>query len=353
MTVEKRNNRRQTQQHNVPGRKIYLLSGLAVIIILLLFLLFPFVMDKTKAEAPIRIPRNADREMVRDSLSKYYGEKFAERVLKIAHFPDNDPARRRGYYLIPAGVNPISVARRLTHGAQTPVRITINGFRSFDNMTERIASRLDFPADSLRALLKDPAVLSPYGLTPDQALALFVDDSYEVYWSASPREVIKKIGDNYKALWNDSRQNKAAILGLSPAEVMTLASIVDEESNATQEKGAIGRLYINRLHKKMKLQSDPTVRFALNDFTIRRVTGKHLQVNSPYNTYRFAGLPPGPIRTTGKETIDLILNSEPNDYIFMCAKEDFSGTHNFATNYEEHLQNARRYQKALDERGIK
>ena len=134
---------------------------------------------------------------------------------------------------------------------------------------------------------------------------------------------------------------------------MIICSIVDEESNAKSEKGTIGRLYINRLKKGMKLQADPTVRFALNDFTIRRVTRNHLTVDSPYNTYQVEGLPPGPIRTTSVETIDAVLNSQPNDYLYMCAKEDFSGTHNFAADYATHQENARRYQNALNERGIK
>ncbi|MDE6683040.1 MAG: endolytic transglycosylase MltG, partial [Muribaculaceae bacterium] len=245
-----------------------------------------------------------------------------------------------------------SVTRRLTHGAQTPVKITINGFRSLDNLTSRISAKLDFPADSLRKILADPEVMSPYGLTPDQALALFVDDTYELYWTASPEDVVKKIGANYLSLWNDKRRNRATILGLSPAQVMTICSIVDEETNAESEKGTIGRLYINRLNRGMKLQADPTVRFALDDFSIRRVKGEHLKADSPYNTYRYPGLPPGPIRTTGKTTIDLVLDSPANDYIFMCAKEDFSGTHNFASNYAEHQENARKYQKALDARGI-
>ena len=346
-------NKKRKIENNLPGRKIYFLSGLAIMIIVILALLYPYVMSRTPEEALIRIPRNATEQNLRDSLSKYYGQKFAGRVMSLSKFPGKGPAGRHGSYLIPKGVNPVSVARRLTHGAQTPVTVTINGFRSLDNLTDRISAKLDFPADSLRRLLADPAVMSPYGLTPRQALALFVDDSYEFYWSASPADVIKKIGDNYRSIWNDSRRNRAANLGLSPAEVMTVCSIVDEETNATSEKGEIGRLYINRLKKGMKLQSDPTVRFALGDFSIRRVKGEHLKADSPYNTYRYAGLPPGPIRTTGKATIDLVLNSVPNNYLYMCAKEDFSGTHNFASDYEEHRANARRYQKALDERGIK
>ena len=336
----------------VPGRKIYILSGLAIAILLLLFWLYPFVMTRTQEEALIRIPKNATKESVTDSLAKYFGPRFAAKVTSISRFPDGDPAKRYGSYLIPKGSNPLSVMRRITHGAQTPVKITINGFRSLDNLTSRISAKLDFPADSLNRLLADPEVMSAYGLTPDQALALFIDDTYELYWTASPEDVIKKIGANYRALWNDKRRNRAAILGLSPAEVMTVCSIVDEETNAKEEKGAIGRLYINRLHKGMKLQADPTVRFALGDFSIRRVKGEHLKVNSPYNTYRYPGLPPGPIRTTGKTTIDLVLDSPSNDYLFMCAKEDFSGTHNFATTYAEHQENARNYQKALDARGI-
>ncbi|MDE6716871.1 MAG: endolytic transglycosylase MltG [Muribaculaceae bacterium] len=337
----------------VPGRMFYILSGLAIALALLLVWGFPYVMSHTTQEAIIRIPKNGDSRTLNDSLSKYFGEKFAGRVMTISRFPDGDVSRRYGSYLIPKGSNPVSVMRRLTHGGQTPVTVTVNGFRSLDNLIDRISAKLDFDADSLRTLLRDPEVTAPFGLTPAQALALFVDDSYEFYWTSSPSEVIKKIGDNYRNLWNNERTRRAASLGMTPADIMTVASITDEETNVSAEKGTIGRLYINRLKKGMKLQSDPTVRFALNDFTIRRVKGEHLKFDSPYNTYRYAGLPPGPIRTTGKKTVDLILQSEPNDYIFMCAKEDFSGTHNFATDYEQHRENARKYQKALDERGIK
>ncbi|MDE5870105.1 MAG: endolytic transglycosylase MltG, partial [Muribaculaceae bacterium] len=304
-------------------------------------------------DAIIKIPRNATEKNVTDSLSKYFGDKFASQVMKIARFPKGDPAQRHGAYLIQKGDNPISVARRLTHGAQQPVNITINGFRSLENLTDRISAKLDFPADSLRSLLSNKEVMATYGLTPEQALALFIDDTYQVYWSASPAEVIKKIGDNYLTVWNEQRKKKASDLGLSPDQIMTVCSIADEETNAASEKGTIGRLYINRLDKGMKLQADPTVRFALNDFTIKRVKGEHLKADSPYNTYKYAGLPPGPIRTTSKTTIDLVLDSKENDYLYMCAKEDFSGTHNFASDYNTHLENARKYQQALDKRGIK
>ncbi|MDE6026550.1 MAG: endolytic transglycosylase MltG, partial [Muribaculaceae bacterium] len=217
--------KRSQNIQKVPGRKLYLLSGLAIAIIILLIWLFPFVMSHSSDDVLIRIPKNASREMVTDSLSKYYGSKFAGKVMALSRFPGNDPAKRYGSYLIPKGSNPISIARRITHGAQTPVTITINGFRSLDNLTGRISAKLDFPADSLRTLLADPEALKPYGLTPSQALALFVDDSYELYWTSSPAEVIKKIGSNYLSIWNAKRQKQASELGLSPAEVMTVCSI--------------------------------------------------------------------------------------------------------------------------------
>ena len=331
---------------------LYILLGLALVIGGALIWLFPYVVSTTERTEVIRIPRDATTSHLTDTLTKYYGKEFASRVVSIANLRHTDLKTRHGSYEIEKGSNAIAVGRRLTSGAQTPITITINGFRSLDNLTERISRKLDFPADSLRALLSRPETLAQYGLTTDQALALFTDDSYSIYWSASPREVIKKIGDNYLKLWSPQRRVKAERLGLSPAEVMTVCSIVDEETNALSEKGTIGRLYINRLHKGMRLQSDPTIRFALADYTIKRVKGNHLKVDSPYNTYMHAGLPPGPIRTTGSATIDAVLDAPANDWLYMCAKEDFSGTHNFATNYEDHLKNARRYQEELNRRGI-
>ena len=179
------------------------------------------------------------------------------------------------------------------------------------------------------------------------------DDVYEPSCHTPPTDLLAKTGPNYSPFGNDKNKKTAETLSPPPAEIMTVASITDEETNKLSEKGTIGRLYINRLRKGMRLQADPTVRFALKDYSIRRVTRKHLGVESPYNTYIHKGLPPGPIRTTSRATLDAILDSEPNDYLYMCAKEDFSGTHNFATSFEEHSRNARRYQKALNARGIR
>lgn len=332
---------------------IIIFSLITLIIIAALIFCLPLLLTKAQNDAVIKIPVNATSRMVEDSVAKYLGDDYASLVMRMAKINGSDYSGRHGAYLIPAGTSPFRAERRLSKGAQQPLTITINGFRSLNKMAERIAARLDFTPDSLLKEATDPAFLEQFGLTKDQAMALFIDDSYEVYWSASPTSFLKKIGDNYKKVWNESRIRKASNLGLSPAEVTIVSSIADEESNKLDEKGHIGRLYINRLKIGMPLQADPTIRYALNDFTIRRVKGSHLNVDSPYNTYKNRGLPPGPIRTTSVATIDRVLDSEASDYLYMCAKEDFSGYHNFASTYSEHQANARRYQKALDQRGIK
>ncbi len=330
----------------------YIISGVIFAIIIAGFFCAPSVFRKADKEATIRIPLNATEKMVKDSLSRYIDEDFATKTIRLAGLMNADFSSRHGAYYIEKGTTVLRAARKLSHGAQTPVRITINGFRNRDVMLDRISAKLDFSADSLRRWLNDNVFLSAYGLNSQNATALFMDDTYEVYWSSSPKSLLDKIGQNYLDFWTEKRKEKARAMNLTPAEVMIIASITDEETNNISEKGTIGRLYNNRLQKGMRLQSDPTIRFALNDFTIKRVRGEHLNVSSPYNTYRNAGLPPGPIRTTSKQTVDAILDSKPNHYLYMCAKEDFSGTHNFATTFTEHSQNARRYQKALNARNI-
>lgn len=334
-------------------RMLYLLLGLALCIIAFLIALYPMVMIGAPNEANIKIPEQATNEMVRDSLTKHFGEKYANAVMNLSALRGADYSQRHGAYTIYKGTNALGAMRKLSSGAQTPVRLTINGFRSLPLLIDKISAKMEFPADSLRAALADTALLAEYGLTPENALALFIEDTYEVYWTNSPREVLKKIGNHYKFVWGPGRTGNAEQLGLTPVQVMTIASIVDEESNIKDEKGAIGRLYLNRLQSGMRLQADPTVRFALQDYTLRRVTKAHLSTPSPYNTYMHDGLPPGPIRTSSTETIDEILQSKPHKYLYMCARPDFSGSHNFAATYEEHLENATRYQAALDARGIK
>lgn len=326
--------------------------AVGLVIMIVLMLVVPVLTRGAAGDAVIRIPAGATSQTVADSLRRHLGEGYADLVMRVAALRRTDFSRRHGAYLIEAGMSPLRAERRLSQGGQHPVRVTLNNSRSLQSIADKVSSRLDLTSEEFTAYVESGAPLVEHGLTGEQAMALFVDDSYEFYWTATPAEVVKKISANYDRVWDDGRRAKARELGLTPAQVMTLCSIVDEETNKTDEKGAIGRLYINRLRKGMPLQADPTVKFALGDFSLRRIRGSHLGVESPYNTYRVKGLPPGPIRTTSVQTIDAVLNSQPSEFIYMCAKDDFSGRHSFAADYATHMENARRYQRALNARNI-
>ncbi len=342
------------EKRNGSKKKYWILGTAGTVVLAACILFLPLLTVSSAHSATIRIPRGADGRVLKDSLSKYFGDEYASTVMRVMTKDKEKLALRFGAYEIPEGTSALKASHILSRGAETPFNLVINGVRDLDSFLPRIAARFYFPTDSLREALKKEDVLREHGLTDSRQLpAIFLNDTYTFFWSASPDKVVAKIADNYDSFWTPERRQKAAALGLTPVEVSIIASIVDEETNLQSEKGRVGRLYINRLHKGMKLQADPTVRFAANDFTIKRVTGRHLSIDSPYNTYKIKGLPPGPIRTTSKATLQAILDSEPSDDLYMCAKEDFSGAHNFAADYEQHLANARRYQAALDSLGIK
>ena len=346
------NNNRPMPKHTSLGTsKVVLISAL-VFFFITLAAVFPMMLSGADKTVIIRIPQNATMTDIKDTLKKYTGDSYTSRILRLMKIRNVDMTRRHGQFEIEKGDSPFTAMRKLTSGGQHPVSITINGFRDSNQMAERIARKLELTPQELIEAMNDSATLAPYNLEPGQALALFLNDTYSVYWTATPKELIEKIGNNYTSVWNTFRRKLASDLNLTPLQVTILASIVDEETNKRSEKGTIARLYLNRLARGMKLQSDPTVRFALQDFTIKRVLEKHLEVNSPFNTYKNFGLPPAPIRTTSVETIDAILKSEPNDYLYMCAREDFSGFHNFASTYEEHLKNAKKYHQTLNEKDI-
>lgn len=273
-----------------------------------------------------------------------------ERMLSVYEF---DAANREGAYRLEPGMSAWKVALKLSRGSQSPVRVTFNNVRTLDQLAARLDEQLCFSKDDLSALLQSDSVCAELGFTQATLPALFLPDTYEFYWTVSPEDFLKKMAREYGRYWNGKREKQAEAWGLTPVEVATLASIVEEETNKPDEMGTVAGLYMNRLRKGMPLQADPTVKFACGDFALRRILKKHLAIDSPYNTYRVTGLPPGPIRIASKQAIDAVLNHRPNDYLYMCAREDFSGYHNFATTLAEHQRNAVRYQRELNRRGIR
>ena len=350
-TPKKRvNNKKQAKKPNRLKKWLILFASLAVVgVVALSYVLI----NGADNDVIIKIPRGAKMDNVEDTVAKYLGKEYASMVVGVMKTQKVDLSERNGAYKISKGMNPAKAARVLTHGGQTGVKLVLRHFRTKEQLADFLANKLDMTKTEFLNAFNDRDIQATYNMKPEEMIALFMEDTYEVYWSITPENLIDKMAGYYMKFWDESRTEEAADLGLSPIEMMTLCSIVDEESSKIDEKGKIGRLYINRLNKGMKLQADPTAKFASQNFGLRRITSKQTKLRSPYNTYYVKGLPPGPIGTTSKQTIKAVLNSDDNDYVYMCAKEDFSGYHNFAVTYEEHQANARRYQKALNERGIK
>lgn len=259
---------------------------------------------------------------------------------------------RPGRYAANPGESLFTIFRRLRSGQQAPVRLTLPSLRTTDRLASFLGQHLMMDSAEVARSFADSAFTAPYGYSPQTLPALFIPNTYEVYWDISLSRFMQRMQRENHAFWTSARLAKARAAGLTPVEVATLASIVDEETANNAEKPMVAGMYIRRLRIGMPLQADPTVKFALRDFGLRRIREKHLQAESPYNTYRHTGLPPGPIRIPSVAGIEAVLDHVPHDCIYMCAKEDFSGTHNFARTYAEHLRNARRYVEALNARGI-
>ncbi len=257
-----------------------------------------------------------------------------------------------GRYIIKSDDGNYALFHRLSHGQQSPLMLVVGSPRTTLQLARSIGSQLEIDSAKIAAYLTDSAFCRKIGYSTQTIPALFIPNSYEMYWDIDIDAFFDRMQKEHDRFWKGKREEKAEAIGFTPEEVSTIASIVDAETNYSPEKPHVAGLYINRLHQGMKLQSDPTVIFALGDFSIRRVGGKQLFYDSPYNTYRYEGLPPGPIRIPSISAIDAVLNYDKHNSIYMCAKEDFSGSHNFASSWADHSANARRYQKALNARNI-
>jgi UPF0755 protein len=258
-----------------------------------------------------------------------------------------------GKYLLKPGLGNYKLVQLLRSGKQDPVHLVFNNIRTKQDFAGRIAEQLE--ADSVTILnhLNDKDFMSQFGLNSENALTLFIPNTYQLWWNTNPDDFFKRMSTERDKFWNVDRIGKAKAINLTHEQVVILASIVEKESNKNDEKPVVAGVYLNRLKKGMLLQADPTLIFAWNDFTIRRVLNVHKTIDSPYNTYKYKGLPPGPIYLPDIKSIDAVLNYQHHDYIYFCAKEDLSGYHNFARTPQEHALNAARYRKALDVLNIK
>ncbi len=251
-----------------------------------------------------------------------------------------------GRYKISDGMTNRTLAQHLIFGMQEPVKLRFNNIRLPQELAARLDKQLLLDSAEIMQKFNDADFLSKYDLKPETAIALFIPNTYEVYWDISAKGLFDRMHREYNAFWTQARREKAKTAKLSPIEVAILASIVEEETNVASDKSIVAGLYLNRLHRGWPLQADPTVRFALGDFTITRVLDEHTEINSPYNTYKYRDLPPGPIRMASIAGIDTVLNYTKSNYLYMCASEKMDGSHNFAASLAEHNRNAQKYRRA-------
>ena len=258
---------------------------------------------------------------------------------------------KEGAYKIKMNMSNYDLISMLRAGNQTPINITFSYSRKINDLAQKISEKLKISEKDLMDFITENSQ-SNYGFDNQNIIGMFLPDTYEVYWDITPKNLLDRMKSEYDKFWNSERTTKLERVNLSKNEVITLASIVASETNKIDEADRIAGVYINRLRKNMLLQADPTLIYAANDFSIRRVLNKHKKIKSPYNTYMNKGLPPGPIRLSPKKYIDAVLNFENHRFIFFCAKDDFSGYHEFAITLSEHNKNARKFQRALNKRKI-
>lgn len=308
--------------------------------------------DTKEHDVYVLIPTGATYEQAMDSLeaSGVIIDKLSLRFM--AKLMDYDKLVKPGRYKLTHGMGNRQLIGTLRLGQQAPLNLTFANVRLRSQLAAKLATEIEASEQELDSLLNDEQYLQTLGFDTTTIVSMFIPNTYEVYWTTSAPELMQRMKTEYDRFWTEERKTKAAALGLTQQQVSTLASIVQAETLKSDEKPRVAGVYLNRLKRGMLLQADPTVVFAVRDFSIRRVLNKHLVHDSPYNTYKYKGLPPGPINVPVISSIDAVLNPESHQYIYFCAREDFSGYHAFATNESEHQANARRFHRALNERKI-
>ena len=312
----------------------------------------PNVQTAGGKEVVIYIPTDSDFAKVESIISEagfLVKEKSFHWVAQQKKYPENI---HPGRYVVKDGMSNNQLVNMLRGGLQSPVKVTFNNIRDVDMLAGRIADQIEADSTSISNLLHNQKYINQLGFDSATIPALFLPDTYEFYWTTDAEGFVSRMFQEYNKFWNDERKQQAAAKNLTPIQVSTLASIVNKETNMSDEMPRVAGVYLNRLKNNWLLQADPTLVFAWKDFSIRRVLDSHKEIESPYNTYKYIGLPPGPICIPSLAAIKAVLNAEEHHYFYFCAREDFSGYHNFAKTLAEHNRNAAKYQQALNQKGI-
>lgn len=267
----------------------------------------------------------------------------------VARLMKLDKSIKPGRYLLKSNMNNREAVTLLRAGKQEPVDITFNNARTTADMAIKLTQNLMIEGEELLEVINDKDVVAQYPFDEESLRVMFIPNTYEVYWTITAEDLLDRMYYEYKQFWTEERKAKADSLRMSPVEITILASIVEAETKKREESPTIAGLYLNRLRRGMLLQADPTLIYAAGDFSIKRVLNRHKEIDSPYNTYMYAGLPPGPINFPTIHSIDAVLNYKDHNYLYMCAKEDFSGYHYFTASLNQHLNNARKFQRALNQ----
>lgn len=344
-----------------PKLKKFLIAFVGVVFVAVIILIYSFyrrvyspnvVLDSNQSKF-IDIPTGSNFSNVVQILSKQGVLKNTATFEWVAQQMNYVNHVKPGKYSIKNKMSNKELVGLLRSGNQTPVKLTFSNIRTVEQLAGIVGGKIEADSASIAFLFRDNAFQQRFGFTKENSIAILIPNTYEFWWNITAEDFYKKLLNEHKKFWNSSRTDKARELGMDFNQVSTLASIVEQETRKVDEKPTVAGVYINRFRKGWKLEADPTLVFALGDFTVRRVLNEYKEIDSPYNTYMYTGLPPGPICMPSISSIDAVLNYKKHEYLFFCAKDDFSGYHAFAKGYADHLLNARRFQKELNRRGIK
>lgn len=309
-----------------------------------------FMVDRE--DALIAIPKGTT---FKELESRLYKEGYINDMVSfsfLAKVKGLQTSVKPGMYLVKKDMTNSEAVNMFFRGIQTPVKLTFSNARKLEDLAGRLTINIELDSAELAPYLLTDSIARSYGFDTRTFISMFLPNTYEVYWTVSPKDLLDRMKTEYDRFWNEKRRQKADSIGLTPQQVATLASIVDWETNKMDEAPRLAGVYLNRLKRGIPLQADPTVVFATGDFSIRRVLRLHTELDSPYNTYKYPGLPPGPIMLPSIASIEAVLNYENHKYLYFCAKDDFSGYHAFAKTLIEHNQNAMKFQKALNQERI-